>query len=383
LKIAYLCDLDPTETWTYSGGNSRIYNALREQGAEIDILSPSWYVAEPLRKIIHQMPEAFNLRARWRMHLLLSRFIGHGVSKTLRQKHYDVLFCPYSFQSLSNVRRPENTLQVFTADATPTVYRQSQISQAFGSYFSLSRHLDPMITRAETRVFRASDLNLWPSMWQKKQVDAFHGLDTEKSIVVPWGANIPDPGQQNTNVQPLKCDNLQLLLVGRDWFAKGGPLVFDTLQVLRKRGINAHLTVIGCVPPPFHTNDAMTIYPSLDKSNTDQFAQFEKLFRKAHFLIMPSFESYGFAFCEASAYGLPSLCFNIGGVPIKEGINGHALAPSATADDFADSIQNYLDTPQRYAMLRNSARHYYETTLNWGAWGKQVVNLMSQKLGKQ
>lgn len=377
LKIAYLCDLSPLEGWTYSGGNARIYNALVQQGAEIDIIDPSWFAAEPMRRLIHRMPESINLRARWRTHLLLSRMIGRGVSRVLAQTPYDVLFSPYSFQSLAHVKRPKGMLQVFTSDATPTVYRQSEIGQSFKSNAFL-RRFDPMILRAETAIFRASDLNLWPSNWQKEQADSAYGLDVEKSLVVPWGANIPDPADQGAGSPPTK-DDLHLLLVGRDWFAKGGPLVFDTLVELRKRGINARLSVVGCVPPPFHTHDAMTVYPSLDKSDTAQFSTFEALFRSAHFLVMPSFESYGFAFCEASAYGLPSICMKIGGVPIVEGVNGHALDRTATADDFANSLQSYLTAPARYSALRRSARQYYKTTLNWRAWGKRVMALMAEK----
>ena len=214
LKIAYLCDLSPLEAWTYSGGNSRIYNTLKQQGAEIDIIDASWFAAEPLRRLIHRMPESINLRARWRAHLLLSRIIGRGVSRVLAQTSYDVLFCPYSFQSLAHVKRPKGMLQVFTSDATPTVYRQSEIGKSFGSN-ALLRRFDPMITRAETAIFRASDLNLWPSNWQKEQADNVYGLDAEKSLVVPWGANIPDPADQGGGTAPTK-DDLHLLLVGRD-----------------------------------------------------------------------------------------------------------------------------------------------------------------------
>ncbi len=377
LKIAYLCDLSPLEGWTYSGGNARIYNALHQQGAEIDIITPSWFAAEPLRRMIHRMPDSINLRARWRAHLLLSRIIGRGVSNLLKATQYDVLFCPYSFQSLAHVKSPKDTLQVFTADATPTVYRQSKIGQAFKSN-AVSRRFDPMITRAETTIFQSSDLNLWPSVWQKERADSAYGLEAEKSLVVPWGANIPKPAGQTTSPPPTK-GTLHLLLVGRDWFAKGGPLVFETLVALRKRGINAHLSVIGCVPPPFHTNDAMTVYPSLDKTDPTQFAQFEALFRAAHFLVMPSFESYGFAFCEASAYGLPSICLKLGGIPVIDGVNGHALETTVTADDFANCLQSYLGAPTRYSDLRKSARQYYETTLNWTAWGERVMALISER----
>jgi glycosyltransferase involved in cell wall biosynthesis len=96
------------------------------------------------------------------------------------------------------------------------------------------------------------------------------------------------------------------------------------------------------------------------------------LLAQAHFLVQPSFESYGFAFCEASAYGLPSLGLRIGGVPIVEGVNGHALPAGSTAQDFTRLIKTYLDAPDDYARLRETARTEFEEHLNWDAWGRRV-----------
>jgi hypothetical protein len=71
LKIAYLCDMSPIETWTYSGGNAEIYRALQEHVGDVEILDNQWVGLDFLRKALHRMPEAINLRARWRVHLLL------------------------------------------------------------------------------------------------------------------------------------------------------------------------------------------------------------------------------------------------------------------------------------------------------------------------
>ena len=380
MKIAYLCDISPLETWSYSSGNARIYTALKQQGADVDIITNSWGPLELLRKTIHQLPTSINWRTRWRLHLLLSRLVSGTVTKALRNDQYDVLFCPYSFQSLANLRLPYPMLKVFASDATPTAYKRSEIGAKFGSYLSISRLFDSAILRAETKVFQANDLNLWPSVWQKQQADKIYGLDDTNSIVIPWGANITDPGNDNAPSSPPATNDLRLLLVGRDWFAKGGPLVFETLQTLRNSGVNAHLTVIGCSPPDFHRSDAMTIYPSLDKNDKSELVQFESEYKRAHFLVMPSYESFGFAFCEASAYGLPSIALRLGGIPISENVNGHTLAPDAGPNDIANCIHSYLDKPVKYAALQTSTRNYYETTLNWGAWGKAVIDLFESRL---
>ncbi|WP_166418527.1 glycosyltransferase family 4 protein [Cochlodiniinecator piscidefendens] len=377
MKIAYLCDHSPELDWTYSGGNARIFKALQSEVGDVTVLSNHWGALEWMRRAIHEMPDALNLRLRWRLHLAFSRLIARKVAGELGKERYDMLFCPYSFQSLAGLKLPYPMLRVFTADATPTVYKRSEVGASFGSFLSVSRLFDPLVLRAERKVFQANDLNLWPSHWQKEQADHLYDLQDAQSVVVPWGANMSAP--------QLGCsrglDNgVRLLLVGRDWFAKGGLLAFETLNALLSRGVDATLSVVGCTPPDFHRNAAVHVFPSLDKSKPEELKTFENLFQQAHFLLMPSFESYGFAFCEASAYGLPSLCLRQGGIPIVEGVNGFALPSGSTPEMFADQIQSVLSHSEKYEALCRSSRRYYETDLNWKSWAQNLRNLCEGRI---
>lgn len=380
LKIAYLCDISPLDRNLYSGGNARIYDALCKHAGDVTILGNDWGLAEPVRRILHKLPEALNLRARWRLHLALGRIIAYGVQRKLAQDQYDVLFCAYSFQSLSRVSPPYPMVTAFTADATPTGYKRSEVGQSFGNYLSISRLLDPAILKSERRIFSAVDFLFWPAEWQKETADALYDLSDAQSRIVPWGANVEDPGMPNERPLPLsRTSPTTLLFVGRDWFAKGGPLVVSIIKALRDKGVDARLNVVGCTPP-IKAQEWLRVYPSLDKAVPDQLAQFTTLFRQAHFLTMASFESWGFAFCEASAYGLPSLCLKTGGVPVRDHVNGHALAPGANAKDFADIILGYLDDCDAYEALRQSSRAEYEQHLNWDAWGQRVSQLLTEKV---
>ncbi len=383
MKIAYLCDISPEHTQPYSGGNARIYNALKTHVGEVDILPQSWGVAEPLRQAVHALPDRANLRLRWRLHLALGPIIARNVTRALSQKKYDVVFGAYSFQSLAALKTPYPILKAYTADATFTAYRRSQIGQNFGASWATRNLLDPLTLRAEHKIYRNLDLMLWPSEWLKREADALYGLSDAQSLVLPWGANIDTPAAEGT---PLPIDAnapVRLLVVGRDWFSKGGPQAFETLQVLRATGVDAQLTVIGTTPPEFHLNEHVTVHPSLNKAVPTEKALFEAAFAKAHFLVQPSFESWGFAFCEAAAFGLPSLCLNVGGVPVRDDITGHALPEGAGAPEFAEIINSYLRDPARYQALRLSARKAFDTQLNWDAWGKSVRMIFESRIGER
>lgn len=375
LRIAYLCDMTPLDRNLYSGGNARIYDALRQHAGEVTILPQTWALAEPVRRLIHAMPEAVNLRARWRAHFALRRVIARGVEAELRRGGYDVLFGAYALHALAGVRVPQGVVTAFTSDATQTVYRLSEVGQAHSRVFALGHLLDNWVERRERDALSRADLLLWPSAWLQDAVAARYGFEPGHGHLVPWGANIETPPVPAPRTLRRGAP-VRLLVIGRDWFAKGGPTAFDAMMALRGSGVDARLTVIGCVPPEFHRTDHVTVHPELNKAVPGELALFNAALAEAHFMVMPSFESYGFAFCEAAAHGLPALCLRVGGVPVRDGITGHALPPGAGFEDFAQVILGYLGDPDAYARLSRAARTEFEDRLNWDAWGRTTAELL-------
>lgn len=383
LKIAYLCETNPKHAWAHSGGNTRMFNVLQQEVGDLTFIGESWGWLDFVRVLIQKLPEKINLRLRFRVHLLLSRFISRYTFKQLKKQKYDVLFCTYSFFCLANLKTPYPILTVFTSDATFTGYKNSEVGAAFDTMFSLSRKFDSYIKKMEDRVYGATDLMMWPSNWTKSSSDRLYNLTDEQSKLVYWGANIETPPMQDLSLDTAVDGQMKLLLVGRDWFHKGGPLVYSILEALLEKGIDASLTVIGCVPPDEHRNDKVTVYPQLDKTKPEDLATFKDAFKEAHFFVMPSYEAYGFAFCEAAAYGLPALCLDVGGIPVSEGVSGHALPKEASVDDFVVMLEKYLKNEESYKKLRHSTRAFYEENLNWDAWAKHTKRLIEDKLAEK
>ena len=97
-------------------------------------------------------------------------------------------------------------------------------------------------------------------------------------------------------------------------------------------------------------------------------------------MLPTEFDAFGIVFCEASAYGVPSIAANVGGVsqPVKEGKNGFLLPPNATAEDYADKIKSVFSDKDGYIKLRKSSRREYETRLNWEVWGEKVNKILEE-----
>ncbi|MBE9636048.1 glycosyltransferase family 4 protein [Salipiger mangrovisoli] len=382
LKIAYLSDFPAQDRNLYSGGNARMHDALRAHAGEVTVLPIDWGLAEPLRRTILALPDALSLRLRWRAQMALAPVISRRIASALRKDRYDVLFGAYAFQSLLGLRLPYPMTVAYTSDATHSIYRRSEIGQAHPGVIPGGRLLDDWVERSEAEVFRRADLLLWPSQWLMDASAARYDIPAGKAQMVPWGANIAPPPPPAP--RPIsRSGPLHLLVVGRNWWAKGGRVAQEVMCLLRARGIDARLTVIGCLPPPQSRGPHIEIHPQLDKSVPEQAALFQQLYARSHFVVMPSFESYGFAFCEASAHGVPSLCLRIGGVPVRDGINGYAMPPGCGAEAFVTRILECIDNPERYATLSRSSREEYETRLNWDAWGQAVGALLEAHVAQR
>ncbi|UTW44884.1 glycosyltransferase family 4 protein [bacterium SCSIO 12696] len=380
LKVAYLCETDPVHAWAHSGGNQRLFRTIDKHLGDTTYIEYHWGFFQWAKVLIDKLPLKISMRLRFRVHLLLSRFVSRRTASELRKGNYDVVFCTYSFYCLANLRLPHPSLLVFSSDATYTVYKNSEIGAAFGSYLSLSRKFDSYIYKLEKRVYQNVDLALWPSAWLKNNADKLYGLSNSHSYMLPWGANVEDPGQPVFPEAADISEQVNLLFVGRDWFHKGGPLVIEVLNLLLEREQDAHLTIVGCNPPELLNHENVTIHPYLDKAAPEQLAIFQRLFSRSHFFVMPSYESYGFAFCEASAYGLPILCIDVGGVPVEQGVNGFRLPIDAGSESFVDKVLYYKNNIDAYLKLRQTSREYYKDFLNWDAWGSRMRALVLERL---
>ena len=107
--------------------------------------------------------------------------------------------------------------------------------------------------------------------------------------------------------------------------------------------------------------------------------RFERLWTEADFFILPSrCECAGVVYCEAAAYGLPSLATRTGGVPsiVAEGRNGYTLPPAEGGEAYAERIASLVDDPAAYEALCESSRREFEERLNWDSWGKRVRDVV-------
>ena len=238
----------------------------------------------------------------------------------------------------------------------------------------------------EGMAINKASLVLYPSAWAvQSALDNYHA-DKGRVHMIPFGANVDDPPAREVVERRKKTDRCSLLFIGVNWERKGGEIAFETLVKLEELGIEAELTICGCVPPPQFVHKRMKVIPFLNRKDAKQRQEMVNLFETSDFLFLPTrAECYGMVFCEASSYGLPSITTNTGGVSgaVVEGENGFLLPVSARGPEYAELIAKIYRDDQLYTDLVKKSRAAYEERLNWDAWGRSATKLIREMLDYQ
>lgn len=365
MKIAFLSSLNPQNIHNWSGTLYHIFHSLKRNH------SVDWIGKEILRSVQVQhtvqngrqipfIPEKY------------ASLIGELSSKIINENLiYDVIVArDYFF--IANLKTN-----------IPIVYIGDTTFDLFKDYLGITTsHFARLADDIEFKAISNADMIVYSSQWAKTNAVTYYTSDPDKIKVIEFGANIPEVFIPERITMPdTHCCNL--LFIGRNWEKKGGKKAYEAYLALKNAGFNCSFTMIGCNPPSFvDTSDLqLQIIPFIDKSQEEDLKHLDSIFRTTHFFILPTiFDCYGIAFCEASAYGIPSLAADVGGVHqvIKNGKNGYLFSPDADPEKYAQLIQDIFNDREKYRRLRLSSRREFDKRLNWGVWGKKMNDLLYQ-----
>lgn len=360
MRIAYISDTNPSDINNWSGTPFHIVSALKEQHEVVWVGGGLIKGALWHHRFLHRK-ERFNV-------LDYISDICRIVSDTINNGNFDIaISATYSMCSELHINIPLIAFSDLTYSLCCKYLRDSTPYRKV-----LSMHEEEKFLRQAGAIIYSSDFAC-------KSALSDYDIPSEKIHLIEFGANIPDP--EDVNLEENDTEVCRLLFVGRNWEKKGGPKALESFRLLKKSGFNCELTVIGCHPPKDAKDEGLTVIPWLDKSHVVDLIRYDTILRKSHFMILPTvFDAYGIVFCEASAYGIPSIAANVGGVgqPVREGKNGFLLSPDATAQDYANIIRSIFLDKDRYSQLRYSSRQEYKDRLNWEVWASRVTKIMEE-----
>lgn len=263
----------------------------------------------------------------------------------------------------------------------PIIYLSDTTFKVYYEYYPLNfepQEVEWKEKQDSIAISKASKL-VFSSKWAADSAVSDYQADADNLVILPFGANLDNPPLADEVLTKKPTSLWRLLFVGKDWDRKGGEIAFQTLVALCNKGIDAELVVVGCVPPTEIKHDKLTVIPYLNKNIPEQRKKLDELFLRSNFFILPTrADCSPIVFCEASAFGLPVLTTDIGGIPtiIKNGKNGYRLPLSASGEDYANLIVERFTARTRYEKLVRSSREEYDSRLNWNEWAESLHYLM-------
>ena len=365
MRIAYISEGSPLDINTWSGTPYHIYRQLSRHhevewvGKDVACGALWHYKFEGENRPF----SLYNYR----------KEIGRVITRILREGHYDVAIS--SAVTYCTDLKTDIPL-VYFSDASYKILQ--------GHFIATDKFDEKKVMPIERECLDRADKIIVCSEMLRQTILETHHVEEGKIELLDFGANIPEPD----GVVPEDYDDsvCRLVFVGRNWEWKGGQKALDAYRKLKADGFNCQLTIIGSSPLEEVNDPDVRNIVWLDKAKQEDMDLYADILRHAHFMVLPTkFDAYGIVFCEASAYGVPSIAPNVGGVgqPIRDGVNGFLMSPEATADDYAAKIRSTFQDKELYRRLRVSSRREYETRLNWNVWGTRVTDILTDLLAKR
>jgi glycosyltransferase involved in cell wall biosynthesis len=382
LRVGFVSLEDPNDVKAWSGTPFHLLSALKRQNASIMVFSP--------------------LKQNFRYPLLPFKIAARLVGKEVEFSRFRFALRSYSKQLEEKLREQSVDVVLSTSSIpitmlecyVPIVFITDAIFHMIPGYYGgvWNRLTDGAVKRGkrqEEAALERCTIGAYASNWAAEGARKL--TQPSKIRVVPFGASISvdhDRGmvekwvEERLSRMPTEC---HLLFVGVDWVRKGGDAAVETARLLNEMGVNTKLSIVGGRPEG-KVPDFVETLGFVSKQSPEGRTQLTELYRRATFFILPTrAESAGIVFCEASAFGVPSLTLRTGGVEdyVRDGINGCCLPYDSKPESFARTIIEIIRDKDRYSALCFGAFNEYKARLNWDCTASALVNLCREAVQDQ
>lgn len=374
IKIGFLTHKNPYDKRSWSGTHYYMLKALEREQFNVIVLGPLPIPGflDKVLGLLDSLSQLFTLKRYNRdNNILLSVYWAYKLKKRIHEHSLDILFAPAASTEIA-----------FLNTKIPICYYTDasffQLNNYYKYYSDFSKVSEKESGLIEKKAIGKSRILIYPSQWAANYVQSHFNID-KQIFIIKFGANldlIPLQIPEKKGITPFN-----LLFIGVDWERKGGYIVYETFKILLRRGKNVYLTVCGCLPPETHPK--VRVVPFIDKNVQFGEEKLSEILTQSHVFFLPTrAECFGIVFCEASAYGLPSVTTDTGGVSsaVEDGVNGYVLSLAAKPEDYADKIQILIDNPELFSELSKSTRKKYEDELNWDLWGVRMKKIITSCL---
>jgi glycosyltransferase involved in cell wall biosynthesis len=360
VKIAFISVPDPRDPHSWSGIPYAILSELLRTGTEVEVIGP---LSRTLRylylpywaasKLTHHTYQAD------RESLLVSSY-AREIERRMRNLRFDAIFSIGTIP-IARLNRPE-----------PITFWTDAVWDAMVDYYyqNVGKRLNAQARSLEQHAIQKAAHAVYSSEWAVESAYSRYQVNCNKLATIPFGPNLEinhGRAEVEAAIARRRSDSCTLLFLGVDWERKGGNAAVDTARLLNQRGLKTELIVAGCKVPGEKPEFVREV-GFISKRTREGQAQLAELLRSAHFLILPtSAECSAIVFSESSAFGLPILTTETGGIStyVIQGRNGIRLPLPADAEAYASNILRLFSDRAAYEEMALAGWEEYEQRLNW------------------
>lgn len=352
--LTFLVSWGKNKETAWSGTNYSLYKALKKYYNVKDInLTGDYWLQAILRRGLRVDGTTIDY---YRRHVLRRRL---GNKKGRVFQFSEVL---YDSNERKTYLYVDNTVSYvnYLRKQSPDIFQVSAFQESNPKIFERRGNEQDEYMRTCSGVFT---MGHWLKDWLVEQ-----GLPAGKIHAVGGGTNV-DTRLINSQMKNHK----RILFVGKDFKRKGGFITYDAFKLLREKGRDVELYVVGPSENPIA--NPIEGYHFVGQIPFSEEAEY---YNMCDVFCLPSyFEAYGLVFVEALTFGLPCIGRDCYEMPyfIQEGETG-LLLENDNPKELASLIQRILDDE---TFTRNvvSRRQQYIQEYSWSAVAERISDIIS------
>lgn len=368
-KIAFVDCSNPDDKRSWSGTP---YNLVQQFKRFYD-LDPIWVRDTWLEKIGSKFFKGiFRLMGKngnLRLTTIFAKLKGKQVTKRLKEKKYDIVY--FHDIELAAYTKTDIPKRVYFSDATFHLMVDYYL-------FNLTKSTIETGNKLQRRSLENCNVNVFASNWAMRDAVDYYHVPKENCHLGYLGASVDT---KEFKKQKHDSNIVNLLFVGVDWVRKGGEIAVECTKLLNEKDPSKKyiLHFVGCNPPYQIKDEHIKFYGFLNRNIPEQAQLMISLREQADLFVLPTrAECAGIVFCESSAYGIPSITFDTGGIGdyVINGENGYRLPMGSKAEDFANKIFEILSDSEKLEYMQKKAAEMYNERMNWDSLGDRLKELI-------
>jgi len=221
-------------------------------------------------------------------------------------------------------------------------------------------------TERDRQKWAVSDRILVPSPYVQQALEQF-GVNRDRIHLVPYGLS------EDWLNQPATPQRGRILFVGSVRLLKGSHYLAEAARLLKRRGVDCEVRVVGSVPPN------LMYHPAFDGPvyvGPVPRSQIQQEFQAADVFVFPTLcDSFGLVQLEAIAFGVPVIATPHCGSVVRDGVEGF-IVPVRNATAIADRVEQLVsDRPLRDRLSHNARQRAAQFT--WTHYGDRLLTALA------